>query len=76
MDKDYLNDLVGRRFGRLEVLEATEKRANECIVWKCLCDCGNVREISGKSLRRGFTRSCGCLRKEISAKNLFGRTKQ
>lgn len=30
------------------------------IAWLCHCDCGNYKRIAGSSLRRGYTKSCGC----------------
>lgn len=57
-------DLTGKKFGKLTVLEKTEKRTrNRNIIWKCKCECGNICEISGDSLSKG-TKSCGCLQKE------------
>ena len=51
------------------VLEKTDKRtSNRSIIWKCLCDCGNICEISQDSLNRG-TQSCGCLQKEKVKQN-------
>jgi len=35
-------NLIGERFGRLTVIEKTDKRKNGSIVWKCQCDCGNI----------------------------------
>lgn len=63
-------DLSGQRFGRLSVvgLQSVEKgRA----VWKCLCDCGNSTDVKAGNLRRGSTQSCGCFRRETSAKNSY-----
>lgn len=63
-----LIDLTGKRFGRLVVLEKAGRRVSEngnaTIMWKCKCDCGNVVEIRGASLRNGNTRSCGCFIEE------------
>ena len=56
-------DLTGQRFSRLVVLERLDKRGNEWY-WKCQCDCGNICEVRGVSLRSGSTKSCGCLKKE------------
>ena len=53
-------DLTARRFGRLVVVERSGYKG-EAIAWLCKCDCGNEAIVIGKSLRRGATRSCGCL---------------
>lgn len=63
-----IKNLIGKRFGRLLVLENTNKKKELNYVWKCLCDCGNICEIRGGCLTGGQTRSCGCLIKEINAK--------
>lgn len=44
-------NLLNKRFGKLLVIEETEKRKNKSIVWKCKCDCGNIIELSTKNLR-------------------------
>lgn len=57
-----LIDLTGQRFGKLLVLQ----RANNIGLqpaWICKCDCGTITHpILGSNLRRGVTKSCGCLR--------------
>lgn len=60
-----LIDLTGQRFGRLIVIEKTNAR-NGCTnaVWLCKCDCGNEVVVRGVSLRKGESRSCGCLKSE------------
>jgi hypothetical protein len=57
-------DITGERFGRLIALRPTKKRLNGHIAWMCLCDCGRKTLISGKKLRIGHTRSCGCWKRE------------
>lgn len=54
-------DLLNKKFGRLLVIEKTDKRRNGLIIWKCQCDCGNIIEVQGSSLTNGNTKSCGCL---------------
>ncbi len=51
----------GARYGRLLVLERAGSDKHYNAQWLCLCDCGNRKIILGQSLRRGLTRSCGCL---------------
>jgi len=55
-----LIDLTGKRFGKLIVIERdfAEREKNKTPHWKCICDCGIVKSVSGKSLRGGFTKFC------------------
>uniref|UniRef100_A0A6M3JM96 Putative HNH endonuclease n=1 Tax=viral metagenome TaxID=1070528 RepID=A0A6M3JM96_9ZZZZ len=56
--------MIGFKFGRLTVLEDSGKKRGE-FTYKCLCDCGNIKIITGASLRSGNSKSCGCLKKEL-----------
>ena len=60
------NDLTGQRFGKLVALESrSEQRGGKRrVVWKCLCDCGNITYVVSDNLRSGQTRSCGCSKGE------------
>lgn len=58
-------ELAGQKFGRLTVI-AKEKSKHGRSRWLCVCDC-NVQVItSGKNLRDGKKKSCGCLRREMN----------
>lgn len=58
-------DITGQRFGRLVVIEQSSKRTKtKGAYWKCLCDCGNEIIVIAANLKRGHTKSCGCLSKE------------
>jgi hypothetical protein len=62
-----LIDLTDKRFGRLVVLRREGIDGQGRAKWVCRCDCGkDTRPIAGKSLRQGMTKSCGCLRKQVS----------
>lgn len=54
-------DMIGQRFGRLTVLGYAGKSKNRLIVYLCRCVCGKETKVDGLSLRRGHSRSCGCL---------------
>lgn len=54
-----LNNLTGKRFGRLVVLEKAPSK-NKRTMWKCQCDCGTIKNISAIGLVKGTTKSCGC----------------
>lgn len=59
-------DLSGQRFGRLIVLQRDEKpRTSHSPYWVCLCDCGQEKVVSSTALKGGYTRSCGCLKREL-----------
>ena len=67
-----MNDLTGRRFGRLTVIRRVEGYPTPRGLrdgWLCKCDCGNEVVVSTGDLTRGRTRSCGCLRRETTSKN-------
>lgn len=58
-------DLTGQRFGRLQVLEPTERRDRKgSIYWRCICDCGRETLVTQEALVRGKYQSCGCLKRE------------
>lgn len=57
-----LIDLKGNKYGRLTVIEKYGKFTPT--KWKCKCDCGNECIVIGNNLKRGFTKSCGCMQKE------------
>lgn len=61
-------DLTGMVFGRLTVLcqadDKVEDDGTRKMMWRCLCECGNEKDILGASLSYGATTSCGCVHKE------------
>ena len=57
-----LIDLRGQKFGRLTVIERAENAKDGKVRWLCQCECGNEVVVSSDHLRRGNTKSCGCLR--------------
>lgn len=63
-----LEDLANRQIGRLLVLRLFQRGSRHAgprnPVWLCQCSCGTLKPIAGSSLRRGTTRSCGCLKLE------------
>ena len=59
--ENHEKNLVGQRFGHLEVLSMSDKRyKNGGVGWLCKCDCGNELIVRSTNLLRGKTRSCGC----------------
>lgn len=60
--------MVGKTFGRLTVLEKAYTKKGKGAYYKCQCSCGNIVTVQGAMLRRGNSRSCGCLAKDNAAK--------
>lgn len=67
-----IKDIRGRRFGGLVVLKDSGERAHKFVKWLCLCDCGNKLSVLSQHLISGHTKSCGCLKREISSKKISG----
>jgi hypothetical protein len=65
-------DLTGEIFNKLTVIEQSDDyisaNGTHYDKWRCRCECGNIIEIRGSSLRNGCTKSCGCLQKRIVSK--------
>jgi hypothetical protein len=59
----------GMRFERLVVEERAGTSKCGSILWHCKCDCGNETTVSSADLKRGSTRSCGCLLRESGRAN-------
>jgi len=58
-------DMSGLTFGQLFVLNQKPTRNEHGeLAWICRCSCGTELSVRGYCLRRGQTKSCGCLRGE------------
>ena len=66
--------LVGKRFGRLLVIEKTNKKNKHgCLAYKCLCDCGKEHISYSNALnKKAGTRSCGCSRRPSKVRKAYG----
>lgn len=57
-----LIDLTGKKFGKLTVISKAESDKYGATRWLCECDCGNKKIVRGNGLKRGYVKSCGCIR--------------
>ena len=64
--------LIGKRFGKLVVIEQAESKANQRR-WLCKCDCGGTYVAATWSLTHGHTTSCGCKKSPDLTGKVFGR---
>lgn len=44
-------DLLGQKFGRLKVIEKMPSKDSRSM-WRCICDCGNEKVVSGRNLKK------------------------
>lgn len=58
----------GQKFGRLTALYRLHNYHKKGTYWLCVCDCGNFTEVLLPNLKRGTSKSCGCLQREQAIK--------
>lgn len=69
-----LNDLSDRYFERLHVLYKLPiehgirngRKYTKPVKYRCVCECGKVRDVLANNLLMGITKSCGCIRNEVT----------
>lgn len=62
-----IRDLAGEEFGKWKVISyayTKQGKSQGIPYWNCICDCGKEQIVSGKMLKGGQSKSCGCSRKE------------
>lgn len=64
VSETFFVDLIGKKFGRLLILELDSMDKVHGARWKCICDCGKEIIVRADSLKNGHTNSCGCYNKE------------
>lgn len=67
-----VKDISGDRFGVLTARSMTGEKVGTSMVWLCECDCGNLVECPLYKLRRGTSKSCGCLEVKGKGKDVQG----
>jgi len=63
--EDPIEDLSGQQFGYWTVLERAEPGRRGATRYLCRCRCGKEKIVPASRLKRGTSRSCGCLRAEL-----------
>lgn len=59
-----MNNNIGKKFGRLTIVERTEEKLQRAYLYKCECECGNIVYQRLSTLKNGHATSCGCYQKE------------
>lgn len=55
----------GTKVGRLTIIDNEKKDGKQ--YYKCECECGNIKMVAREHLKDGSTKSCGCLKKELTS---------
>jgi hypothetical protein len=63
-------DIVGKKFTRLTVLNLLPREKGVRLKARCQCDCGNICVKKVMDLISGSTKSCKCLLSETSSKHI------
>lgn len=66
----HTKNMIGKRFGKLTVLEAAGSNPDNSLNYLCQCDCGNTKVINGVNLRKGIATSCGCINYSIGEQHI------
>ena len=66
-------NLTGRRFGKLLVIEQRGVNNFHNALWLCRCDCGNEIIVRAGDLKSGNTKSCGCVKKNDLTGRRYGK---
>jgi hypothetical protein len=64
----FLDDMTGKRVGKLRVIRRVNNTKGTRAFWLCHCDCGGVKTVRGYHLKISHVRSCGCLHTEMLAR--------
>lgn len=71
---DCRNDLTGQKIGRWTVEYLCEQRTKKRgKIYHCKCECGNEKDVPAETLKRGESKSCGCLNREKIAESIRNR---
>ncbi len=67
MNAVNFKNIAGEQFGRYTAIEFIGRIPNRVgSFWRCLCQCGEVRLVTGSGLRNKTQTSCGCLADELA----------
>jgi hypothetical protein len=63
-----INEIVGKKFGRLKVISFEGLNTHRKATWLCKCECGAEKVFVGSSLKSGTVVSCGCYQSDEAKK--------
>lgn len=68
--RGVFHDISGQQFGRFTAVSRADDDVSPTgyhfTMWLCRCDCGSEKIVNAQNLKRGLSKSCGCLRDELA----------
>ena len=68
-------DITGKKFGKLTAIKVHHKSTYGHYFWEFKCDCGNSKVIDANHVKKGSTKSCGCIGKHFKPTHGMSHTK-
>lgn len=70
-----MNDLSGKRFGKLVAQKPIGRDKSGHVIWLCKCDCGKSSNVISRCLLSGESKSCGCYKKDHPSRLTHGESR-
>ncbi|ALA13205.1 HNH endonuclease [Bacillus phage TsarBomba] len=61
MSKINIEDYIGKKYNRFTIVSYAGVNKQGYKTFSCICECGTKKEVTLTKLKRGDTKSCGCL---------------
>lgn len=58
-----IDEMIGNTYNRWTVMERDTSNGRNVI---CVCDCGTIKSVDNTNIRKGLSKSCGCLSAELT----------
>lgn len=66
-------DIIGKKFNHLTVIEITKQHSGGKLLYKCECDCleKNIVYATSTDLKNNHTKSCGCIARKYQINDII-----
>ena len=70
---NLIENIIGKKYNHLTVLDKSDKRSGGKILYKCECDCYNhtITYVSRTDLQNGHIKSCGCIKQKYKINDII-----
>lgn len=70
-----VENIIGQKFGKLLVVENLNIKSHGSTLHRCICECGNTKDIPISYLKSNHTTSCGCLTRQTHTTHNLSRSR-